>query len=378
MFVNHDTLSDIAKFKNQRGCASLYINALPEYQQKDFESRLNSFYDEIKRNSSQLAPDQAEKIRKNFFNHYDELLVNFINNKEKTFCVFVSDEFYKLVEVPLRLKERIVINSDFYIQPMLIPLEQFERYAVLVFNRNKARLFNYYLGMLEEEKSIFHDYVMPNINPTRATSFQSFGEKRVANRIEETYNRHLKDIASILMDNFKTYGFTKLIIGSHQEELKSIRGYLHNYLLERLAGEFVANVDEQLPEIEKRAKTTIEKYRISHENKQINDLIAASAHDKAVLGTELVIDALFSDNVRILIMNEDYHTEGYVCPDKHFFTANAIEGNCCALCRKKLVYQPYLEDEIAEYAFTHKAEIFHIFFEKDRFDEHKIGAFLRY
>ena len=378
-FISRQDILDIAKHKDERGAISLYLYSSVDETDRDFAMHFDSLSHEIKKEAEKYAPKSKhlKKIIQRVQRKRESLLDHFMGNKAQTFCLFVSGDFDKLAEMPIRVKERIVVDSAFYTLPLLAVLEQFERFAILVFGRQKARLYSYYLGKILERETVFHDYVIPKFNAS-TSSWRCLRERTVNHRIDNTYHRHLKAVCRILFDNFKKYGFDKLFLASHQSEINSIKRHLHSYLIPRLIGEFIADADDPAPIIKEKADIAIAEYRENKEKAKIAELLNSHAHNKAVLGVKPVLDALMAGNVRLLILTEDFHAEGYVCPEGHFSTITLPQNRMCSICGAELKEQPFLEDHIIEGAFAQRAEVFHILRQKEMLADYKIGAILRF
>jgi len=381
-FIGHQDIVDIAKHKNPKGAISLYIYSSVDETERDFASHFNSLNDMARREAEEFKPNNKnlKQLAVSIEKKRRALLDCFMENKAQTFCLFLSNDFDKFFEMPVRVKERAVVNSEFYTMPLLALLEQFERFAILVFGHQKARLFNYYLGNLQEDTSIFHNYVyaVPEFDSS-ASSRRAVSEKNVHHKIDDKYRRHLKEISGILFDNFRKFGFDKLLLASHQSEINSIKRHLHSYLIPRLAGEFTADVDDSLQTIKEKADTIIAEHRKNKEKTKAIELLNNHAHNRAVLGVESVLESLISGNVRELVLTDDFHAEGFICPEGHFATVTLPENRrSCVFCGKDLVVQPFLEDQIIEKAFAEKVEIFHIFHQKDLLAGYEIGALLRF
>jgi peptide subunit release factor 1 (eRF1) len=378
-FINYQDIQNISKHKDEKGAVSLYLYSSVDETGRDFAMHFDSLSNQIKKEAEKYAPKSKhlktliQRVQK----RRESLLDHFMENKAQTFCLFVSKDFDKLAEMPIRVKERVVVDSEFYTLPLLAVLEQFERFAILVFGRQKARLYSYYLGKILERETVFHDYVIPKFNAS-TSSWRCLREKTVNQKIDDTYHRHLKEVCRILYSNFKKYGFDKLLLASHQSEINSIKRHLHSHLIPRLIGEFVADADDPVRIIKEKADITIAEYRKNKEKAKVTELLSSHAHNKAVLGVEPVLDALMSGKVRLLVLTEDFHAEGYVCPEGHFSAITLPENRKCSFCNKELVKHSFLEDHIIEEALAQRAEIFHILHQKDMLADYKIGALLRF
>ncbi|MFA5038608.1 MAG: hypothetical protein WC732_02895 [Candidatus Omnitrophota bacterium] len=376
MFIEPKAIQDLATHWNAEGALSIYLSTSPGELYRDFSLKLNSTIDSARRQLKELGSRALMKSAERL-DRLDELLMqHFPSQKRGTFCIFLSPDLYRHFEIPVRLKERVVVESSFYTNPLISLLEEFPYYGILVFDRQRVRLFHYYMGTIRENSYIFHDYVLPHFNPT-AGSWHGLAEKRLANKIEDTSQRHFKEVSSIVFKYFKFQEFDKLLIASREEEIDTIKKHLHSYLLQNLEGEFVADVKLSLEEIKRRAEKVMAAVREKREREKVEQILNESRRGKAVLGAEDVSYQLTQGKVRELVLNGDFHSEGFVCPQQHYFTARS-EQKTCLLCHKPLGRENYLEDEITEEAFTQGSRIFHILNNKDRLLPQGIGAFLRY
>ena len=378
-FISYQDILDISRHKDEKGAISLYLYSSIDETERDFAMHFDSLSDQIKKEAQKYSPKSKylKTLIQQIQKKRESLLDHFVENKAQTFCLFVSEDFDKLTKIPIRVKERVVVDSEFYTFPLLALLEQFERFAILVFGRQKARLYSYYLSQMRERETVFHNYVIPKFNAS-TSSWRCLREKTVNHKIDDTYHRHLKEICRILFDNFRKFGFDKLLLASHQSEINSIKRHLHSYLIPRLVGEFTADADDPLQTIKEKADVAIAEYRENKEKAKVTELLNSHAHNKAVLGVEPVLDVLMAGNVRLLILTDDFHAEGYVCPEGHFSIITLPENGKCSFCGQELVKQPFLEDHIIEEAFAQRAEVFHILRQKDMLADYKIGAFLRF
>ncbi len=379
MLITYHDIADIAKYRSDKGAITFYIYSSINETGDEFKGRFNSLVHSMKKAAERFENNSKDlsMMTHAIDNNRDKIIDRFVGNKAQTFCVFLARDFYKFVELPIRVKERTVVDYEFYTLPLLTLLEQFERYAILVFNRRKACLYHYYLTEMREEETVFHDYLLPKFNVS-TDSRKSTKEKKVNHMVEESFHRHLKEVSGILFDNFKNLGFDKLILGSHQDEINSIKGHLHSYLVSRLVGEFTADVEDTIKIIKEKTNQVISEYRRNKEEKKVANLLSSNAHKKAVLGTEAVLDAIMAGNVRGLVLANDFHAEGYTCPEGHFATMTPTQNKKCIFCDKLLQKHLFLEDEIIEDVFHQRAEVFHLFNQKAKLNNYKIGVFLRF
>ena len=255
-----------------------------------------------------------------------------------------------------------MVDDKFYILPLLSLLGQFERYAVLLFDRRNARLFNCYMGELKEEKSVFCNYEAPRFN------------KDIN---EGSFRVHLKTISKRTAENFKNFGFDKLILAGHKPEIESIKSYLPNNMHMVLTGEIQADIDDDINIIKEKVSKVVVECRRNKEKTKISELFNEDVHQEVIFGADVVLKALRTNNVNKLILADNFHTEGYSCPKGHFLTVTPTKGTKCDICGRVLRRRAFLEDEIIGKAIAQRVKILHLFYEKSILDGYEIAAFLR-
>lgn len=133
-FISYKDILDISKHKDEKGTISLYIYSSIDQTERDFAIHFDSLCDQMAKEAEKYTPNS--KHLKTLFQQvqkkWESISDNFVKNKAQTFCLFVSKDFDKLAEMPIRVKEKVVVDSEFYTMPLLALLEQFERFAILV------------------------------------------------------------------------------------------------------------------------------------------------------------------------------------------------------------------------------------------------------
>ena len=373
MFISDPDLNELATYTRAQGAISIYIYTPPDESLQGFRTRLHSFGDGIRKESAQFNNRDLTLLVRKFEELEQQFVDNHVEKKARTYCLFWSPDYFKLIEVPVKLKEQYRINQSFYIFPILGPLQQFERFAILVFNKKKARIYNYYLEKIKEDQYIEHDYVMPKTRPPDA-----YKDKVFLNKLDEEYNRHLKEVSISLFNYFKENKFDRLLIASQQDKINDIKPHLHSYLQQSLVGEFVADVNDTISIIQEKTEETVNTHRKTKEKNLLNQLNQDLGRRKAVYGAHDVVDALREKKIKEIYISPDFHISGYACPEEHFFSVDFIGEKKCAPDNSAMKKEQNLEEDIAQEAYQQNAKIVYIFYPDEEFSKHNIAATLRY
>jgi peptide chain release factor subunit 1 len=372
---------------NEHPMVSLYLNVTPP---RDYTSDLNSLLHQARlrvQSSDQYTEQQQEELERVF-----RSLEKHIRQRgrpesgTKLIAIFANaagtwEEF----SLPVGLASQISVEPDPAIRPLSILLNEFNRYCVLVADTRKARIFSLFLGEFEDHPGIFMENEVPdrvkvNLSMTSGSGGDirgGLGDQRIQRHIDDHVHRHLRDVAERTFRFFQKKGFNRLIIGGHKDKiLPRLKNQLHSYLLERLAGEFYADIDDKDEELRDKALQTAQTFEREQEKELLERL--QNEHDsggKAVLGVEPTLEALLFGQVHTLILDSRFEKPGYACPHDHYLSTYVQQ---CPVCGHNMAEVPDLGDEMTEEAVNQNAEMEHIFQDIAPLSEHGVAALLRF
>ena len=186
-------------------------------------------------------------------------------------------------------------------------MDEYERYAVAIVEKERARIFTVFMGEIEEE--------------TRSRSFV-FGKHDQGGISQANYlrhheahvDRHLRDVAQRLTEIYRKRPFQRLILGGPEEAVVRLRSLLPKsivpMLIRTIAVETSATSREILRwtlQIEQELEREEEARRVD----RVLDTVAAGG-----LGTKGVDETLFaiwSDAVNTLLVSEGVRLAGTEC-----------------------------------------------------------------
>ncbi|MCF8061721.1 MAG: host attachment protein [Deltaproteobacteria bacterium] len=295
-----------------------------------------------------------------------------------------TDGLWREYRLPVALPSRMVIRQDPYTRPLGLLLDEFPRYAVLVADARKARLFSLYLGDLEEHPDVLiRDEVPDRVRAKKSMAvsawgvYSGVGDQRIQRHIEDHMHRHFRHVAERAFSWFKAERFNRMIVAAPDERtLSRLKDHLHSYLSRRVRGEFTARPDDDRQELKEKAIERTREIERREERELLDRLIDHHlSGGLGAVGLQPVLDALLMGQVHTLVMKDDFETSGYVCPEDRYLSAGAAS---CPSCGQPLQPVDRFADEIVQEALNQGAEIQHVTIENEGFDPHGIGALLRF
>lgn len=389
MYLDQQEIQKLVQYRNtENPVISLYLNVTPPRQ---FETELNSL---VRLAGQRMRERQVHSDKQ--IKHLESLLQQIESHVLKkykppkggtrTVVLFAdADGLWEEYALPISLSSQVVVEPDTYTRPLTMVLDEFERYCVLVVDSRKARIFSLFLGEMEEYSEIFVESEVPrrvrvNLSMTRASGGLrkgGIGDDRIQSHIEDQVNRHLKYVADHSLDFIKNHGFTRVILGSTEEKiLPRLKDHLHSYIRERVIGEINVRPDDHKETLKEKALEMAQSFEREDERRKVHRLLELNnAGDKGVLGLEPTLEALMLGQVHTLVLENDFRSPGYVCPEDHFLSTYLTQ---CPLCNGHMEEFSDIADEMVEEAVSQNAEVEHVFEEIEEFTPYKIGALLRF
>ncbi len=299
-------------------------------------------------------------------------------NETRSMAIFFNTNgFYKIYHIPFYIPSKFILESDFYIHPLIKKIEEHPRYLVAILERDKARFIDFCMGEICEMSEIIKSDVPQRINAARF-EWKGMKEGNIRGHIEDHLHRHLKKVAEKTEDflKYKKNGFSYLVIGTHKELMEKFMQLLGAKSKEKLIGLYHTSPNYKLNQIRERSDKIIKDHERKIETKTIENLQegASKRKSKAVFGMNLVLENLYLHNIKEVVIASNHEEPGYVCPKCHLISTYLKN---CPNCKIEMVKASDLVDELIEEAITKKIEIKHLVHKDEKIDKFGVGAFLR-
>jgi peptide chain release factor subunit 1 len=330
---------------------SLYLDVRPEERQREkVRVKLKAMIDEAKR-----RPATRSKPRRRVFEQETERLLAWFETEYdytgRGLVIFTASEpgLWRNFRLPVPVHDRLMLADRPYLRPLLTLVDEFERYLVLLVDKQIARLFVVYLGEIEEYTKLIDELVpRPKAGALSAEKYQRHHDMHVLWHV-----KHAVEAAERL---WMQEGFQWLLIGGTEEPLAELRRLLPKALHERLAGEIDVSMKDNGDAILARVLAVEQATERRVEAERVAALFdAALGHGPGVLGLEGTLEAIVERRVQILVMEEDFRQPGFECPHCQYLVA--VLTAHCPLCGTALDPQLDIVERAVERAIDQRATI---------------------
>jgi peptide chain release factor subunit 1 len=331
---------------------SLYLDVRPEERQGEkVRAKLKHLIDEVKRR----PVTRSTKQRRRAFQHEAErLLAWFESEYDRTgrgLAIFTANEpgLWRSFRLPVPVRDRLIIADRPYLRPLMTLVDEFERYLLLLVDKQTARLFVVYLGEIEEYTELMDELVpRPKAGGWSAEKYQRHHDMHVL--------WHVKHAIEATERLWMRERCQWLLIGGTEEPLAELRRLLLKALHERLVGEIVVSVQDDADAMLARVLAVEQAIERRVEAERVAALLeAALGRGPGVLGLERTIEAVVEGRVQLLVMEEDFRQPGWECPHCQYLGASEMVR--CPLCDTALDPQIDIVERAAERGLDQRATL---------------------
>ncbi len=259
----------------------------------------------------------------------------------KTLVAFcdVSEGFTYEEEIPLRLPNLVIYEEIPYIRPILEAMDEYERYVVCLVDSEKARLFIFSFGELEE---IQDTVSLSPVKYRKTVGSDHMRSQTIFQRRAETWtNWFLKDTSNRIYDLIEESKAQYIILMGPNEITSELLRLLPKALQEKVIARLRMSTKAKAEEVLETILPVVEERERSTELRIVTDLITTAnkvgpVADKAVIGINPTIDAVNQGRAYLLVYPTGSQIKGFFCPKCEVLLDHAPEGAVCPYCSAKL------------------------------------------
>jgi peptide subunit release factor 1 (eRF1) len=218
-------------------------------------------------------------------------------------------QFFQAHWLPVRVRDHLAWDLAPDVAPLLEVVDEYERYAVVLVEQNRARLFTVFMGAIEESAALRDDEVPPRHDQggVSQSHFQHHHDLHVL--------WHLKRVAGRLAELFRRRPFDRLILAGPEEVTSELRPLLPDALARRVVA--ITPLEASAGEREVLDKTLEIEAGVEREAEErlLDELLeTAGAGGRATRGLAPTLEALWLGEVRTLVVADGAAGEGSECP----------------------------------------------------------------
>lgn len=215
---------------------------------------------------------------------------------------------WQVWELPVLVAEGIYLGRRPYLRPLLDVLDEYERTAVALVDKEKARLFLVELGEIEEQEQVYD--VVPGKHDQGGWSQANYQRHHEAH-----VYWHLKRVADELAFLARRRPFERLVLAGPEEATAELERILPRHLRARLVRRIPAELFATEQEVLARTLEIEREVERAAEVRLVEELVAtAAAGGPATHGLAATLEAVWLGRVHLLVVADGLRASGSECP----------------------------------------------------------------
>lgn len=278
--------------------------------------------------------------------------------------------FWQVIELPVRVRSQVSVNHTPSVRQLETVVDEYERFGMLLVDRQRARMFLFELGELIDSSELFEQL------PRGDDDDRSYTKDHGASHTSALLHQHLRHAAAVAFEVFQSKGYDRLIVSTPDELGTDLVNVLHPYLQERLEARCNIPVGSSNAEIRAAALEVEAQVERRKEAELVDRLREASgAGRKATTGLDATLKAIVERRVDTLLVSHGYEAPGWRCMGCGHI---AVVGRSCPVCQVDMVQVDDIIEEAVEEAINQSCDVEICVGNADLDVLGRIGALLRY
>lgn len=168
------------------------------------------------------------------------------HKKDQGLALFSGgDNLFEVVTTQFSLPSLVAVDHSPYLHPLYDQIEDYERYLVIVADREKAKIFTLLDTELEEQSQLFEEKVPQKV---KGRNFEERQDK-IERHIQDHLHRHFLHVAEEVKRFIAHRPVTGVIVGGHKPIFSELLKTLPTHLHAAVIGEFAAEPDDDFNDL---------------------------------------------------------------------------------------------------------------------------------
>ena len=257
--------------------------------------------------------------------------------------------FWQVVELAVPVPNVIVVNATPHIRVLESVVDQYLRFAVLLVDKQRARIFVFEQGQLIDKQEHF------DALPRHDDDGGQMDRDHLAGHTNAVAAHHLRWAAQAAFAVYQEQAFDHLILGTPDTLGREMEKELHPWLRERIAARLsipVAARDVEIVEAALEVEAGVERAREAALVERLRQAVGAGTG--AAVGLADVLAALVARRVETLLVSEGYEAPGWRCRGCRYV---GLRGRGCPVCSTEMDQVDDVVEEAVEDALNQSCRL---------------------
>jgi stalled ribosome rescue protein Dom34 len=366
MLADRD-LDRLLGYKAEHPILSVYLNTDPaEGNAENQRLRLRSMLKDIK-----LSEDVAVITR--YFEHEHDW-----TGRSVAIFSCAPEDFWQAYTLAVPVRSRVRVNNRPFVKPLANLLDSYGGYGVVLVDKQRARLFYFHLGALQEQEGMKGESVRRTKHGggSQATGRRG-GVAGQTDYVDEVAERNIKDAVDFATRFFSEKKVRRILIGGTDDNVAMFRNQLPKAWRSLVVGSFPISMVASESEVLERAMTVGREAEYKREAHLARTIVTSAAKGRGgVLGIDDTLDAVREGRVQTLLIRDGFRSAGSRCKSCAYLSAQQLDA--CPFCGGEIEQIPDTVEVAVRQVMRSGGEVEVLGSEHQVEGFGEIGALLRY
>lgn len=367
MLTDRD-LRDLLAFQARHPVLSVYLNTDPsERSTEEMRLHLRAML------KAAAVPEFDRQVVEEYFEHDFPW-------SGRGAAVFSCQEegFFRAFSLAVPLPNGVHLGQRPFVKPLANALDNYGGYGVVLIDKQRARLFYFHLGELQEQVGVEGEEVR---RTKRGGGSQATGRRGgvagLTRSADETVERNMRDAADQAVHFFEKFRVRRILIGGTDSNVALFRACLPKAWQSLVVGTFPIEMTASHAEVLDKALAVGQQAERQREERLAQQVITAAAKGQnGVIRLADTLKAIHQGRVQTLLISEGYHAPGYRCTGCGYLAVDRLPA--CPFCGREFTPIPDAVDLAVQQVMSQGGEVEVLHNVPALESAGRIGALLRY
>jgi peptide subunit release factor 1 (eRF1) len=299
----------------------------------------------------------------------------------KGIAIFSATDFWRAYPLVFPVGNSVHVSPQPHIKPLADYFDAYDRYGVVLVDREGARLFLFNQGTLQDATGVLGEELRNHRRDATGRGGRSGtgpGQGKspgLDSRLERVTTRNLRDAVELTQAFYKAGKCERIILGGTDDNRARFLAMLPKALQNEVIGGLPIDMYASATDVLERTMDLIQESVAERKAALVQSLITAAHKDLGSLGLADTLLAVQEQRVQTLVISEGFRAPGYLCTNCGYLTLR--EGGECAMCEGPVQELEDVVDHLVHRAIGLEVEV--VFAHDEALDKAgSIGALWRF
>jgi peptide subunit release factor 1 (eRF1) len=270
-------------------------------------------------------------------------------------------DFWRDYTLAFPVQDSVHVGMQPYIKPLADYADAYDRYGVVLVDREGARLFLFNQGEMQEATGTLGEEIKSQLTDAagrggRSGSGPGLGmSSGVDRKIDHIVAQNLREVVDLTQRFYRAGHCERIILGGTDENRARFMSLLPKSMEGMVIGEVALDMYAPEDEVLKRSLPVIEASVSERKAALVDSVITAAHKDMGSLGLARTLLAMQERRVQTLVIQEGFQHEGRMCTNCGYLTLS--ESDECSVCGAEMQILGDIVDDLVHRAIAMDVEV---------------------